>query len=52
LKPVKKLKVAVPLSLIKKDSRLSNMDLVRLGRLSVQTVKDQEWNIIMAMAGE
>jgi predicted RNA-binding protein with PUA-like domain len=51
-KPVKKLKKAVPLELIKKDPRLANMDLVRLGRLSVQTVKQAEWDIIMEMAGE
>ena len=51
-KPVKKLKKAVPLDAIKKDPRLANMDLVRLGRLSVQSVKEEEWKIIMAMAGE
>jgi predicted RNA-binding protein with PUA-like domain len=52
LKPVRKLKKSVPLELIKKDRRLTNMDLVRLGRLSVQTVKENEWKIIMEMAGE
>ncbi len=52
IKPVKKLKKSVPLDLIKKDKRLANMDLVRLGRLSVQTVKEEEWKIIMDMAGE
>ena len=52
LKPVRKLKKAVPLDIIKKDKRLANMDLVRLGRLSVQTVKDDEWKMIMEMAGE
>ncbi len=52
LKPVIKLKKAVPLDLIKKDPRLANMDLVRLGRLSVQTVKEEEWKIVMEMAGE
>lgn len=52
LKPVKKLKKSVPLVEIKKDKRLANMDLVRLGRLSVQTVKEDEWKIIMEMAGE
>ena len=51
-KPVRKLKKAVPLDAIKKDPRLANMDLVRLGRLSVQSVKEDEWKIIMAMAGE
>jgi predicted RNA-binding protein with PUA-like domain len=52
VKPVKKLKKAVALEVIKKDTRLSNMDLVRLGRLSVQTVKEDEWKIIMELAGE
>lgn len=52
LKPVRKLKKPVPLDVIKKDKRFANMDLVRLGRLSVQTVKEDEWNWIMEMAGE
>jgi len=52
LKPLKKLKNPVTLSQVKNESRLSEMDLVRLGRLSVQTVKDAEWKIIMQMAGE
>ena len=52
LKPVKQLKKPVPLNVIKKDDRLTGMDLVRLGRLSVQTVKDEEWEIIMELAGE
>jgi len=52
LKPIKKLKNPVPLTKIKSDPRLSNMDLVRLGRLSVQTVKDEEWEIILELAGE
>jgi len=51
-KPVRKLKKAVSLDAIKKDPRLANMDLVRLGRLSVQSVKEEEWKIIMTMAGE
>jgi predicted RNA-binding protein with PUA-like domain len=52
LKPVKKLKKSVPLSAIKSNTALANMDLVRLGRLSVQTVKEDEWLIVMEMAGE
>ena len=52
LKPVKKLKSAVPLTEIKKDKRLAAMDLLRLGRLSVQSVKEDEWKVIMEMAGE
>ncbi|MBC7934408.1 MAG: EVE domain-containing protein [Rhizobacter sp.] len=51
-KPYKKLKKSVPLDVVKKDKRLANMDLVRLGRLSVQTVKPEEWEIIMELAGE
>ena len=49
-KPFKKLKKPVGLAKIKADKRLSNMDLVRLGRLSVQTVKPEEWDIVMEMA--
>ena len=52
LKPYKRLKKAVSLQQIKADKRLSNMALVRLGRLSVQPVTDDEWNLIMQMAGE
>ena len=52
LKPIKKLKNSVPLTKIKSDPRLTNMDLVRLGRLSVQTVKEEEWIIILELAGE
>jgi predicted RNA-binding protein with PUA-like domain len=49
-KPFKKLKKPVPLSILKNDPRLSNMDLIRLGRLSVQTVKEAEWEIVMQYA--
>jgi predicted RNA-binding protein with PUA-like domain len=52
IKAVKKLKKAVPLAVLKADKRFANMDLVRLGRLSVQTVKPEEWKLIMEMAGE
>ena len=52
LKPLKKLKKPVSLPLIKKDKRLADMALIRLGRLSVQPVKDSEWKIIMELAGE
>jgi predicted RNA-binding protein with PUA-like domain len=51
-KPVRKLKNPVPLAAIKADKRLANMDLVRLGRLSVQSVKEEEWDIVLQMAGE
>ncbi len=52
LKPLRKLKKPVSLEQIKKDPKLANMDLVRLGRLSVQTVKDEEWEMVLGMAGE
>jgi predicted RNA-binding protein with PUA-like domain len=52
LKPHKKLKKSVPLDTIKKDKRLANMALVRVGRLSVQPVTDAEWKVIMELAGE
>jgi predicted RNA-binding protein with PUA-like domain len=52
LKPVKKLKQPVTLAQIKAEKKLANMALVRLGRLSVQPVTDEEWDIVMKMAGE
>jgi predicted RNA-binding protein with PUA-like domain len=51
-KPHKKLKVPVSLKDIKNKGGLENMDLLRLGRLSVQSVKPHEWEVIMEMAGE
>ena len=52
LKPLKKLKNPVTLAQVKADKRLSEMALVRLGRLSVQPVTAEEWQIVMEMAGE
>ena len=52
LKPHKKLKNPVTLETIKKDRRLANMALVRIGRLSVQPVSNEEWKVVMEMAGE
>ena len=52
IKPVRKLKNPVSLAQIKADKRLKNMDLIRLSRLSVGSVKDEEWNIVLALAGE
>lgn len=52
LKPYKKLKSPVPLTQIKADKRLTDMALVRLGRLSVQPVTEKEWKVIMEMAQE
>jgi predicted RNA-binding protein with PUA-like domain len=52
LKPYKKLKKPVTLSQVKSEKRLTEMALVRLGRLSVQPVTEKEWNIVMELAGE
>lgn len=52
LKPVKKLKKSVTLAQIKAEKKLADMDLVRLGRLSVQSVKSEEWEIVLKLAGE
>jgi len=49
LKPYKKIKKPVSLAQVKADKRLANMALVRLGRLSVQPVTDEEWDIIMEL---
>jgi len=52
LKPLRAIKNPVSLETIKKDKRLANMALVRLGRLSVQPVTDEEWDVVMELAGE
>ena len=52
LKVHKKLKKPVPLDTIKKDKRLANMALVRIGRLSVQPVTDLEYKVIMELASD
>ncbi len=51
-KPHKKLKKPVTLAMVKAENSLTQMALIRLGRLSVQPVLESEWNIIMKMAGE
>jgi predicted RNA-binding protein with PUA-like domain len=51
VKPLKKLAKPVTLDQIKKEKRLAEMALVRLGRLSVQPVTEEEWALIMKMAG-
>jgi predicted RNA-binding protein with PUA-like domain len=52
IKPVKKLKKPVTLAQVKVDPRLATMELVRLGRLSVQKVAPAEWAVVMELAGE
>lgn len=52
VKPVRKLKMPVTLAQMKADKRLANMDLLRLGRLSVGKVTDEEWKVVLELAGE
>jgi predicted RNA-binding protein with PUA-like domain len=52
LKPYRRLKNPVSLTQIKEEKRLANMALVRLGRLSVQPVTEEEWKVVMELAGE
>lgn len=50
IKAFKKLKKPVTLAQLKQDARFANMDLIRLGRLSVQTVKPVEWELLMKLS--
>ncbi|HQW83767.1 MAG TPA: EVE domain-containing protein [Ferruginibacter sp.] len=50
LKPIKKLQNPVTLVQLKADKRFADMDLIRLGRLSVQTVKPVEWEMLMKLS--
>ncbi len=45
--PKQKLKKPVTLEDVKADDRLQDMDLLRLSRLSVQSVKKEEFDIIL-----
>ncbi len=49
LKSSKELKNTVPLSIIKADKRLSEMPLVKISRLSVSPVTQEEYNIVLEM---
>lgn len=50
LRPVKRLANPVSLADIKANPKLANMALVKLGRLSVQPVTEEEWQIVLSMA--
>jgi predicted RNA-binding protein with PUA-like domain len=50
LKPYQNLNKPVTLAQVKADERMQNMHLVRLGRLSVQTVKPDEWKVILELS--
>jgi predicted RNA-binding protein with PUA-like domain len=51
LKPVKALPNPVTLAQLKADGRFNEMDLLRLGRLSVGRVRETEYNDILEMGG-
>ena len=52
VKPVRKLNRPVTLAEIKAEPALAEMELVRLGRLSVAEVQPEEWARVLRMAGE
>lgn len=52
LTPVRKLKKSVTLADMKANPALSDMAMLRQGRLSVSPVSDAEWATILKMAGE
>jgi len=49
--PVKKMKSPVTLASVKADKSFASFPLVRISRLSVMPVTDDEWERIVAMAG-
>jgi predicted RNA-binding protein with PUA-like domain len=49
--PVKKLKHVVSLATIKEDRRLSDFLLVKISRLSVIPVTDEQWKILNSLGG-
>lgn len=51
VEPVKKLKAPVTLAAIKADKAFASFPLVRMSRLSVMPVSDDEWDRIERMSG-
>ena len=52
VEPVRALARPVTLKAIKAEPKLAKMELIRQSRLSVAPVRDEEWALVMAMAGE
>ena len=52
LKPERLFAKPVNLDLIKTQPLLADMELLRLSRLSVQSVRPEEYDLILALAGE
>lgn len=51
VQPVRKLPRPVTLAEIKAEPKLTKMELVRQSRLSVSPVRDEEWALVLKMAG-
>ena len=51
IKPVKAMPIPVTLKDIKAEPKLADMDLVRLSRLSVGSVKPDEYKLVLKMGG-
>jgi predicted RNA-binding protein with PUA-like domain len=52
VEPVRALEKPVTLAEIKAEPSLAAMELIRQSRLSVCPVRDEEWRLILKMAGE
>jgi len=51
VEPVRELQRPVTLAEIKAEPRLSKMELIRQSRLSVAPVRDDEWKVVLELAG-
>jgi predicted RNA-binding protein with PUA-like domain len=51
VEPVRPLSRPVALKEIKAEPRLAKMELIRQSRLSVSPVREEEWALVLAMAG-
>ena len=51
VKPVKKLKRPLPLAELKADALLSGMSFVKMPRVAVQPVTDEEWARVLELSG-
>jgi predicted RNA-binding protein with PUA-like domain len=52
IKPVRKLKAPVTLTQMKAEPRLAGMAMFRQFRLSVAPVTDEEWGVVLELAGD
>ena len=52
VKPVRPLARPVTLAAVKAEPRLARMELIRQSRLSVAPVREEEWAVVLELAGE